>query len=107
MALIRERFEDTGKMKTWAIGLMAIGILAFIIGFITKGLSPIPEEQAVFWGTLLYNSIFFMLICNASMFFICATTLAHGSWPTVLRRVPEAISACVPILGLIAIFIML
>ena len=106
MASIREQFEVTGKMKTWSMALMAVGILVFIIGFLTKGLSHNHEEQAIFWATLLYNSIFFLLICNASMFFICITTLAHGGWQVAFRRVPEAISAIVPIFGLIAIFIL-
>jgi hypothetical protein len=106
MASIREQFEVTGKMRTWSFGLMAVGILAFIIGFVTKGLSHDVHEQAYFWGTLLYNSIFFLLICNASMFFICVTTLAHGGWQVAFRRVPEAISAVVPVLGLIVIFIL-
>jgi hypothetical protein len=106
MASIREQFEVSGKMKTWSMGLMGVGILAFIIGFITKGLSSDEHQQAIFWATLLYNSIFFLLICNASMFFICVTTLAHGGWQVTFRRVPEAISAVVPIFGLIAIFIL-
>jgi len=107
MASIREEFEVTGKMRTWSIGLIAIGLLAFIIGFVTKGLSADPHEQALFWGTVMYNSIFFLLVCNASMFFICVTTLAKGGWQTVFRRVPEAISAIVPIFGLIAVFVLL
>jgi hypothetical protein len=94
-------------MRTWSLGLMGVGILAFLIGLITKGFSGDVHEQAVFWGKLLYNSIFFLLICNASMFFICVTTLAHGGWQTVFRRVPEAISAMVPIFGLIAFFILM
>jgi len=106
MASIREQFEVTGKMKTWSYGLMAVGILAFIIGFVTKGLSHDHHEQAIFWGTLLYNSVFFLLICNASMFFISVTTLAHGGWYVAFKRVPEAISAVVPIFGLIAMFIL-
>lgn len=106
MASIREQFEVTGKMRTWSYGLMAVGILAFIIGLVTKGFSKDHHEQAIFWGTLLYNSIFFLLICNGSMFFIAVTTLAHGGWQIAFRRVPEAISAIVPVLGLIAIFIM-
>lgn len=106
MASIREQFEVTGSMKTWSMGLMGLGILAFIIGFITKGLSSDHHVQAVFWGTLLYNSVFFLLVCNASMFFVCVTTLAHGGWQVAFRRVPEAISAVVPIFGLIAIFIL-
>ncbi len=106
MSSIREQFEANGKMKTWSMALIAVGLLAFIIGFITKGISSNHEEQAIFWGTLLYNSVFFLLICNASMFFICVTTLAHGGWQVAFRRVPEAISAVVPIFGLIAMFIL-
>lgn len=107
MASINEQFEGTGKMKTWSMGLIGVGLLAFIIGFITKGLSSDEHQQAIFWGTLLYNSVFFLLICNASMFFICVTTLAHGGWQIAFKRVPEAISAVVPIFGVIAIFILL
>lgn len=107
MASIKEQFEVTGKMKAWSMGLMAVGILAFIIGFLTKGLSSNGDEQAIFWATLLYNCIFFLLICNASMFFICITTLAHGGWQVAFRRVPEAISAVVPIFGLIALFVLI
>ena len=106
MASFREQFEVTGGMKKWSMGLIALGLLAFVIGFFTKGLSTDHEQQAIFWGTLLYNSVFFLLICNASMFFICVTTLAHGGWQVAFRRVPEAISAVVPIFGLIAIFIL-
>ena len=106
MVTNREQFEASGSMRTWSMGLMAVGILAFIIGFITKGLSSDVHQQAIFWGTLLYNSIFFLLVCNASMFFICVTTLAHGGWQIAFRRVPEAISAVVPIFGLIALFIL-
>ena len=107
MASIREQFEVTGKMKTWSMGLIGIGLLAFIIGLITKGLSHDAHEQAIFWGTLLYNSVFFLLVVNAAMFFICVTTLAHGGWTIAFRRVPEAISAVVPVFGLIALFILL
>lgn len=106
MESVREQFEVSGRMKSWSMGLIGVGLLAFIIGFITKGLSSNEHEQAVFWGTLLYNSIFFLLICNASMFFICVTTLAQGGWQVAFRRVPEAISSVVPVFGLVAVFIL-
>ena len=102
MASIKERFEIPGKMRTWSIALIAIGLLTVIIGFITKGASNDEHDRAVFWGTLLYNSVFFLMICNAAMFFICATTLAMGGWNTTFRRVPEAISTLVPVFGTIA-----
>jgi len=106
MAAIKERFEIPGKMRTWSLGLIAIGLLLTIIGLITKGFSSEEHDRAVFWGTLLYNSVYFLMICNASMFFICATTLAMGGWSTTFRRVPEAISTMVPIFGII-VFILL
>lgn len=98
MASIRAQFEIPGKMKTWSIALIAIGILSFIIGLVTKGMGD-EHSKVNFLGTLMYNSLFFMLVCNASMFFICATTLAMGGWQIAFRRVPEAISTLVPIFG--------
>lgn len=102
MASIREQFEIPKGLKTWSMGLIGVGLLAFIIGFVTKGLSKDEHEVAVFWGTVMYNSIYFLLVCNASMFFIGVTTLAMGGWQTSFRRVTEAISAAVPVYGVIA-----
>ena len=50
---------------------------------------------------LLQNSVYFLLIVNAAMFFICATTLAWGGCQMAFSRVTEAISACVPVIGVI------
>lgn len=107
MASFREQFEIPAKQRTWAFALIGIGVLALIIGFITKGASSEQHDKDIFWGTLMYNSLFFLLITNASMFFICATTLAWGGWQTVFRRVPEAISTLVPIFGSIAFVVLM
>src|SRR3954453_8156801 len=104
---IRENFEITAKQRTWSFALIGVGALAFILGFIIKGVSADQHQRDIFWGTIMYNSLFFMLICNASMFFICASTLAMGGWYTVIRRVPEAISSMVPIFGAIAFIVLL
>jgi hypothetical protein len=105
MAAISEQFEIPPKMKTWSMVFIIIGVITFILGLITKGLSSDPHQRAIFVGTLMYNSIFWMLICNASMFFICATTLAMGGWYTVIKRIPEAISTLVPVFGIITFVI--
>jgi hypothetical protein len=116
MASIRERFEVPGKMRTWSFGLMAVGIIAIILGFIVYGMDSGHHGEAgshdapgshIFWGTLMYNSIFFLLVCNAAMFFICATTLAMGGWQIAFRRIPEAISTLVPIFGIITFAILM
>lgn len=107
MASIREQFEMPSKTRTWSLGLIIAGAVALVLGFITKGMSTDEHEKALFWGTLMYNSIYFTLICNASMFFICATTLAMGGWQMAFRRVPEAISTMVKIFGPITFVILI
>ncbi|MEJ7674205.1 MAG: hypothetical protein WKF59_16305 [Chitinophagaceae bacterium] len=47
------------------------------------------------------------MLVNTSMFFICITTLAMGGWQVAFRRVPEAISSLVPILGLLTLIVIL
>jgi hypothetical protein len=100
--LIRERFTVTKRYNSIAILLMAIGVLAIIGLYITHGTKDDVHKQARFWASLLQNSVYFLLVCNAAMFFICATTLAWGGWQMSFRRVSEAITSCVPVLGVIS-----
>lgn len=107
MASIKEQFEIPSRVKTWSFALMAIGAVAIIAGLVTKGFSSDEHEQATFWGTLMYNTIFWTLVCNAAMFFICVTTLAMGGWQQSFRRIPEAISTLVPIFGSITFVVLI
>jgi Ni/Fe-hydrogenase subunit HybB-like protein len=117
---IRENFIVPKRYNLFAFILMAIGIVSIIALYISThsgGNHGITDETALkahrdiqdarFWASLLQNSVFFLLVVNASMFFICATTLAWGGWQMAFRRVPEAISACVPVLGIISAAILL
>lgn len=104
---IREYFDIPAKTKTWSFALMAIGAITLIIGLLTKGISSDEHERAIFWGTLMYNSMFFTMVSNSCMFFICASTLSMASWYTTFRRVPEALSAMVKIFGPITFFILI
>src|SRR5215217_9740598 len=103
----REQFEIPRRNNSIALALMAIGILSIIGLLITNGLSGDEHVSARFWASLLQNSVYFLLVVNAAMFFICATTLAWGGWDMSFRRVPEAISACVLPIGIIAVVILL
>ncbi len=107
MATTRDFFEIPKRYNTVSLALMAIGILSVIILFITHGAKSDAHEQARFWASLLQNSVYFLLVVNASMFFICATTLAWGGWQMAFRRVPEAISACVPVIGVITFVVLM
>ena len=103
---LKEQFEIPKRYNAWSLGLMAIGILSIIILFIGFGSSSDPHVQARFWASLLQNSVYFLLVTNAVMFFMCATTLAWGGWQTSFRRLSEAISAAVPVIGVISVVIM-
>ena len=107
MASNREQFVMPAGMKKWGIGLTAVGVLALILGIALLAFSSDEHSRVRFWAVLLQNSTYFLLIVNASMFFICATTLALAAWPVALRRIPEAISTLVPIFGVLAFIVLM
>jgi len=105
-------FELPASYKKWTIGLIIVGAIAILYGLImfhpfTQAENGQNIESTRFWSVLLQNSVFWLLITNASMFFICITTLALGGWQVALRRVPEAISSVVPVLGLITFIVLM
>jgi hypothetical protein len=107
MSSLKEQFVIPKKYNTYSFALMGIGLLSIIILFITHGASKDDHESARFWASILQNSVYFMLVVNAVMFFITATTLAWGGWQLSFRRVSEAISTCVPVMGVITFVILM
>ncbi|HWR32616.1 MAG TPA: hypothetical protein VN451_03785 [Chitinophagaceae bacterium] len=95
------------RYKTVSIALMAIGLIAIVSLYVTHGSKSDVHEQSRFWAALLHNSVYFLLMVNAVMFFICATTLAWGGWQLTFGRVSEAITAVVPVIGAISGIILL
>jgi hypothetical protein len=104
---IKDVLEIPKRYRTWSLALIAVGVISLIVGYFMYGAGDDAHHKTRFWATLLHNSTYFLLVVNASMFFITATTLAFGGWQMAFRRVPEAISACVPVIGAIAVIIML
>ena len=107
-----QSFELPGGYKKWTYALIGIGAAALIYGLIA--LKPFAHgahgeitDGTRFWAVMLQNCTFWLLITNASMFFIGVTTLAMGGWQVALRRVPEAISSVVPVLAIINFLILM
>jgi hypothetical protein len=96
---IKEFFTVPRNYRMWSIGLMGVGVVSLIIGYFIYGTG---EHPARFWASLLQNSTYFLLVANAAMFFICATTLAMAGFQMTFRRVTEAISVAVIPLGIVA-----
>jgi len=103
---LKEQFQVSGRYKTWSLSLSGVGVLSILIGYFVYGTGD-EHAQVRFWSMMLQNSIYFLLVVNAAMFFICATTLAMGGWQLSFRRVSEAISVAVIPLGVIAFIILM
>ncbi|HMH21747.1 MAG TPA: hypothetical protein VK563_08220 [Puia sp.] len=104
MSQTKEHFEIPGRYKQWSLGLVGVGLVSLIIGFILYGNT---NHGTRFWASLLQNSVYFLLITNAAMFFFCATSLAWAGFQISFRRVTEAISASVIPLGIITFVILM
>lgn len=102
----KDFFEIPKRYRTWSMALMGVGVLSVILGFLVYGTGDVHHKTR-FWASLLHNSTYFLLITNATMFFICATTLAWGGFQMSFRRVSEAISTAVPVLGVITLVILM
>jgi hypothetical protein len=104
---IKEFFDIPARYRTWSMALMGVGVLSVIIGFILYGTGTGEHHGTRFWATMLQNSTYFLMVTNAAMFFICATTLAMGGFQMAFRRVSEAISVAVVPLGIITLVVLI
>ena len=108
---MNNHFVIPGGYKKWSMGLMIVGALCLLIAIFAlhplEGSHGDNVSSTRFWAVMLQNSIFWLLLVNTSMFFICITTLAMGGWQVAFRRVTEAISSLVPILGLLTLVVIL
>ncbi|MEO6915278.1 MAG: quinol:cytochrome C oxidoreductase [Chitinophagaceae bacterium] len=104
--VLKEQFEVSSRYRIISLSLMGVGIIAMLAGYFVYGRGD-EQEQVRFWSAMLQNSIYFLLIVNAAMFFFCATTLALAGFVMAFRRVTEAISVAVIPLGVVAFIILM
>ena len=105
--MIKQQFEITPGYKKWTNALLGVGGTVLLLGIFFLAFSKDEHSQTRFWAVLLQNSTFFLLVVNASMFFLCVTTMAMGGWQVSFRRVPEAISSLVPVFSVLALIVFL
>ncbi|HMP93809.1 MAG TPA: quinol:cytochrome C oxidoreductase, partial [Phnomibacter sp.] len=101
------QFVQPAGMKKWGMGLTGVGVLALLAGVIFLAFSKDEHSQTRFWAVLLQNSVYFLLVVNAAMFFLCATTLAWAGWTQSFRRVAEAISVLVIPFGILCFIVLM
>ncbi len=95
--------------KMWSAGLMIAGLLTLICGVIflnpAAGAHGENVNSTRFWAVLLQNSLFWLFLVNTATFFIVISTLAMGGWQVAFRRVTDAISSLVPVVGVLTLIV--
>jgi hypothetical protein len=99
--MLNQEFKIPAKLKSTSLVLLAIGIITLIAGGVVLLSSHDQMDQNRFWAVMLQNSVFFLLICVASIFILSATSLAQGAWIVAFRRIPESIGSIVWVLAAI------
>lgn len=108
---MNNKYVTPAIYKKWSTGFMVAGLLTLVLGVIflnpAAGSHGDNVNSTRFWAVMLQNSLFWLLLVNTSTFFIVISTLAMGGWQTAFRRVAEAVSSMVPIIGGLTLVIIL
>lgn len=95
-----EQYQFTGKVKTWSLIAIVIGVITIIAGFLTG------HEQRTF-SNLLLNGYYFTCVCTAGVMFCAIQYAAQAGWSASILRVPQAFGKILPIAALILIVIVI
>src|SRR5436853_1738851 len=77
-------FTFPSRTRNITLALMAIGIIAIVIGFATD---PVRT-----WASLLHNAFYFNAIALCGLFFVGIHYVAQAGWSSGFIRVPQAMS---------------
>lgn len=104
-------YTFTKKTKNITLGLMAIGVITIIAGFITdhapEGVSHDEYHHTRVWANLLVNGWFYMGIGLLATFFMALQFVAEVAWSVAVKRVFEAVSSYLPIGGAVMLVVLL
>ncbi|WP_214072119.1 quinol:cytochrome C oxidoreductase [Mucilaginibacter sp. dw_454] len=94
---INEQFEFSGKLKTYSLIAIVLGVIGIVVGFILG-----PERE---FANLLLNGYYFTCVCTAGVFFCALQYAAQAGWSASLLRVPQAFAKVLPYASVILIIV--
>jgi hypothetical protein len=104
-------YTFTKKTKNITIGLMVIGFITIVAGFLTDhapdGVSHDEYHHNRIWANLLVNGWFYMGIALLATFFMALQYVAEVAWSVAVKRIFEAVSSYLPIGGAVMLVILL
>ncbi len=93
-----EQFEFSGRVKTWSLIGILIGVVAVAFGFISH------QAERTF-ANLLLMGYYFTSVCAAGAFFLALQFVSQAGWSAGLLRIPQAFAKTLPIAAIILIVI--
>ncbi|MBK0381298.1 quinol:cytochrome C oxidoreductase [Mucilaginibacter segetis] len=84
-----EPFEFAGKVKTWSLVMIAVGVIGVLLGFLTN------DGERTF-ANLLLMGYYFTCVCLAGVFFCAIQYAAQAGWSASLLRIPQAFIKVLP-----------
>jgi hypothetical protein len=93
-----EQYEFTGKVKTWTLVMMAVGVIGILYGFF------LGSAERTF-DNLLLMGYYFTCVCICGIFFCAVQYVAQAGWSVAILRVPQAFGRILPIAAVILLVI--
>lgn len=85
-----EAFKPSQGLKTFAVGAVAIGVIAFAIGLLQS-----PERA---WAAYLTALVFISGISLGGLFFVAINYIVNAGWSTSIRRLSEGFTSFLPVM---------
>ncbi|MEO6850992.1 MAG: quinol:cytochrome C oxidoreductase [Mucilaginibacter sp.] len=93
-----EQYQFTGKVKTWSLLAIVIGVVTILAGVLTN-----QTEQT--FDNLLLMGYYFTCVCAGGVMFCAIQYAAQAGWSAAILRVPQAFGRVLPIAALILVVI--
>lgn len=96
---MEEKLKLSPRFYTGAIILIAIGLVAFITGFI--------NDSTRAWANFLLNNVYFVSLSVGAVLFLSLQRVTQSGWSAGFLRVPEAMGMYLPVAAILFIIMIL
>lgn len=86
---MEDRLIVPQKFKNLLYGLIAIGVISMVAGFILN-----PHRA---WANYLLNNYYFVSLAIGAAFFGAIQYITQSGWSSAFKRIPEAMASYVPV----------
>lgn len=83
--------EFIRRYQRFSLVLILLGVFGLVLGFIFH-----PDRT---WANVLLDSVYFLTLSLCGLFIVALQYISGSRWSEALRRMPEAMMACIPLGG--------